>query len=149
MCLTDFVHTVTRNVTSGGATANDAFFHCMTNASPIGGIGSSGQGNYHGYYSFKAFSHQRVIAQVPKWAEMVLRVRYMPYSAKELDRHRILSGLSPNFDRDGNVTKGLKYWLGYICGLGGSSAGSTALRWGILFAFVSIVSGLSKESLGL
>lgn len=53
--------TVLNNVTSGGATVNDAFFHAMINATPLGGIGSSGQGSYHGYYSFKAFSHQRVI----------------------------------------------------------------------------------------
>ncbi|GAO18085.1 uncharacterized protein UV8b_07330 [Ustilaginoidea virens] len=99
------------NVTSGGATINDAFFHATMNATPFGGVGGSGQGSYHGYYSFKAFSHQRVIAQVPKWAEMVLRVRYMPYSFSELDRYRMLNAPAPNFDRDGNVTTGLRSWL--------------------------------------
>ncbi|OAA33832.1 aldehyde dehydrogenase 3B1 [Moelleriella libera RCEF 2490] len=109
------------NVTSGGATINDGFFHAAINHTPFGGVGSSGQGNYHGYYSFKAFSHQRVITQVPSWAEMVLRVRYMPYSYSELGRFRILNGYKPNFDRSGNVNSGLGYWLSFVFGLGGQS----------------------------
>ncbi|KAG6000609.1 hypothetical protein E4U21_005282 [Claviceps maximensis] len=119
---------VLNNVTSGGATINDAFFHAMINSTPFGGVGSSGQGNYHGYYSFKAFSHQRVIAQVPTWAEKLLRVRYMPYSFSELDRYRTLNCHSPNFDRDGNAIVGLKYWFGYMCrrGAGVNSAGDVS-----------------------
>ncbi|UNI20692.1 Hexadecenal dehydrogenase, variant 2 [Purpureocillium takamizusanense] len=139
---------VLENVTSGGATANDAFFHCMVNASPIGGIGSSGTGNYHGHYSFKAFSHQRCIATVPAWAEKVLRVRYMPYSWGELERYKKISAPKPNFDRDGNVVRGLKYWVGLVFGLGGKSASSAALRWGILIAVLSFL-GLKRSSLGL
>lgn len=119
---------VLENVTSGGATINDAFFHASINATPFGGVGGSGQGNYHGYYSFKAFSHQRIIAQVPSWADKLLRVRYMPYSFSELDRYRTLNGLSPNFGRDGNVIAGLKYWLGFMGGMGGKSTAGAAAR---------------------
>lgn len=136
------------NVTSGGATANDAFFHCMINATPIGGVGSSGMGSYHGYYSFKAFSHQRVIAQVPGWAEKILRVRYMPYSWRELDRMRKMSAPKPNFDRDGNAVRGLRYWLGLVVGLGAGSASSAAPRWAVLVALVALL-GLKRSSLGL
>lgn len=139
---------VLHNVTSGGATINDSFFHCQINATPIGGVGSSGMGSYHGYYSFKAFSHQRVIAQVPNWAEKVLRVRYMPYSMSELERFKKLSAPKPNFDRNGNVVKGLKYWLGVIFSLGGKSATGAALRWGILVAIFAVL-GLKRSSLGL
>lgn len=105
-------------------------------------------GSYHGYYSFKAFSHQRVIAQVPNWAEKVLRVRYMPYSMSELERFKKLSAPKPNFDRNGNVVKGLKYWLGVIFSLGGKSATGAALRWGILVAIFAVL-GLKRSSLGL
>ncbi|PHH89854.1 hypothetical protein CDD83_5088 [Cordyceps sp. RAO-2017] len=119
---------VLSNVTSGGATVNDGFFHCQINASPLGGVGSSGTGSYHGAYSFRAFSHQRTIAHVPGWAERVLRMRYMPYSMKELDRFRMLACPRPNFDRDGNALRGLRYWLGVVLGLGGKSAQAAALR---------------------
>ncbi|KAF4508002.1 hypothetical protein G6O67_004440 [Ophiocordyceps sinensis] len=119
---------VLSNVTSGGATINDAFFHCQYNASPLGGVGSSGTGSYHGYYSFRAFSHQRTMAHVPGWAERVLRMRYMPYSMKELERYRMLSVPKPNFDRDGNALKGLRYWLGVVLGLGGKGSPGVALR---------------------
>lgn len=94
------------------------------NATPLGGIGSSGVGSYHNYYSFRAFSHQRVIARVPAWAERMLRVRYMPYSTTELQRFRRFAP-KPNFDRDGNVVRGLKYWLGLL-GLGGKSTQGVA-----------------------
>ncbi|KAG5920844.1 hypothetical protein E4U42_006055 [Claviceps africana] len=120
------------NVTSGGATVNDAFFHGMINAIPFGGVGGSGQGNYHGYYSFKAFSHQRVIAQVPAWAEKLLRVRYMPYSFSELDRYRALNGYTPNFDRDGNPITGVKSWFGFLHRGGNASSGGAEPRWAIL-----------------
>lgn len=136
------------NVTSGGATINDAFFHCQYNASPLGGVGSSGTGSYHGYYSFRAFSHQRTMAHVPGWAERVLRMRYMPYSMKELERYRMLSVPKPNFDRDGNALKGLRYWLGVVLGLGGKGSPGVALRWGILFALFTVL-GLKRGSLGM
>ena len=137
------------NVTSGGATVNDSYTHASINATPFGGVGTSGMGNYHGYYSFKAFSHPRVIANVPKWAEAVLRVRYMPYSTSEVARYQKMTGLKPNFDRNGNVSRGLKYWLGFVVGLGGKSASSAAIRWGVVFALVATFVGLKRDSLGL
>ncbi|KAG6155359.1 hypothetical protein E4U37_001231 [Claviceps purpurea] len=139
---------VLNNVTSGGATINDAFFHAMINATPFGGIGGSGQGNYHGYYSFKAFSHQRVIAHVPSWAEKLLRVRYMPYSFSELDRYRSLNGHTPNFDREGNTLGGLKQWFGFAARLGGKDSTGGAARWGVLFALVAVILRLKIVKLG-
>lgn len=135
------------NVTSGGATVNDAFFHAQFNATPFGGVGSSGSGSYHGYYSFRAFSHQRTIAHVPGWAEKFLRMRYMPYSMKELESYRMLSLPKPNFDRDGNIVRGLKYWLGIVLGLGGKSSVGVALRWGIFAALLTVL-GLKRGSIG-
>ncbi|PHH64089.1 hypothetical protein CDD81_4964 [Ophiocordyceps australis] len=119
---------ILQNVTSGGATINDAFFHACIPPTPFGGVGGSGMGNYHGWYSFQAFSHQRCIAHVPGWAERVMRMRYMPYSDREMHRYRMLSIARPNFDRDGNLVKGLKYWFGFVLGLGGSSTHGFALR---------------------
>lgn len=136
------------NVTSGGATINDGFFHAMLNQSPLGGVGSSGTGNYHGYYSFKTFSHQRSIAKVPGWADKLLRVRYMPYSTSELKRHRRISEKKPDFDRNGQLVKGLKYWIVVLLSLGSKGATGFALRWGVLIA-LAVTLGLKRESLGI
>ncbi|KAI9167660.1 Beta-apo-4'-carotenal oxygenase [Paramyrothecium foliicola] len=139
---------VMESVTSGGATCNDTFMHCSIPAAPIGGVGTSGTGNYHGYYSFKAFSHQRAIAKTPYWAEKLLRVRYMPYVQSELDRFHRTTDVKPNFDRNGQVVKGLGYWFGLIAGLGGKSASRSAFRWAVLIIIASFL-GLKRSSLGL
>ncbi|PFH58292.1 hypothetical protein XA68_13896 [Ophiocordyceps unilateralis] len=135
---------VLSNVTSGGASINDGMFHAILQATPFGGIGGSGMGNYHGYYSFRAFSHLRTICKVPSWADRILRVRYMPYSSGELQRYRRVLLPKPNFDRDGNVVRGLSYWLGLVLALGGRSKRSIALRWGLL-AIVALGLGLGAD----
>lgn len=109
------------------------------NQTPIGGVGSSGQGNYHGHFSFKAFSHDRIICKVPKWAEIALKVRYMPYSMKELSRTQAMTSLKPNFDRNGNVKKGLFYWIGWLFTLGSKSTKGSILRWATLIAVVAFL----------
>lgn len=109
------------------------------NATPLGGIGSSGQGAYHGYYSFKTFSHQRPIASVPKWAEKVLRVRYMPYSMKELNQMISLTSAKPNFDRNGEVVKGIGYWLSLLFRLGAKKTSGATLRWALLLAIAAFL----------
>ncbi|WAO89546.1 Aldehyde dehydrogenase [Fusarium falciforme] len=129
---------VLENVTSGGATCNDSFFHSQIPQSPLGGVGQSGMGHYHGFYSFKTFSHQRVIAQVPYWADFLLRVRYMPYSWPHLNRFNAFTP-KPNFDRNGNKTKGLKYILALTFGLGSNKTKGALLRWAILVALAAIL----------
>jgi beta-apo-4'-carotenal oxygenase len=127
---------------------NDGFFHSMLNQTPIGGVGTSGMGSYHGYYSFKAFSHQRPIAKVPAWTDKLLRVRYMPYSASEYKRHRRINAIKPNFDRDGRVVKGLRYWVSVLLSLGSKSAAGLVFRWGVLVA-LAVTLGLKRKSLGM
>lgn len=139
---------VLKNVTSGGATINDGFFHAMLNPLPLGGIGTSGMGNYHGYFSFKTFSHQRSIAKVPGWADKLLRVRYMPYSWGDLKRHHRMAAPKPNFDRNGNLTKGLKYWLTMLLSLGSKSAAGFVFRLGVVLA-MAVTLRLKRDSLGL
>jgi beta-apo-4'-carotenal oxygenase len=95
-------------------------------------------GHYHGIYSFKTFSHQRVIAKVPYWADFLLRVRYMPYSWPHLNRLNAFAP-KPNFDRNGNKTKGLKYILALTFGLGSSKTKGALLRWAILVALAAIL----------
>lgn len=135
--ITNFCRLVLLNVTSGGATINDGFWHAAMNQTPIGGVGSSGQGNYHGVFSFKAFSHERIICKVPKWADLILKLRYMPYDMTELKRSQMLTALKPNFDRNGRTKYGLFSWIAMLFTLGGKSKKSSILRWATLLAFVA------------
>ncbi|KAF4125796.1 beta-apo-4'-carotenal oxygenase [Geosmithia morbida] len=125
---------ILNSVTSGGATVNDSYMHSSIPCAPFGGVGKSGNGTYHGYYSFKAFSHQRTIAKVPAWADALLRVRYMPYSPKDLSRYQYMNSRSINFDRQGNVVKGFRYWVSLILCLGGQGVKGTLVRWVALLA---------------
>mgnify|MGYP001949687394 FL=1 len=46
---------------SGGVTINGVFSHYLENNLPFGGVNHSGTGSYHGYFGFKAFSHERAV----------------------------------------------------------------------------------------
>jgi aldehyde dehydrogenase (NAD+) len=47
--------------TSGGAVINHAIIHLANPYLPFGGAGTSGLGNYHGFYGFKTFSHEKAV----------------------------------------------------------------------------------------
>lgn len=55
------VQKVLDRTSSGGVTVNGVFSHYLENRLPFGGVNNSGQGSYHGYFGFKAFSHERAI----------------------------------------------------------------------------------------
>ena len=130
------------NITSGTANLNEGCAHGQFHPSPNCGVGSSGTGQMHGIYSLKAFSHQRTVAKgLPSWLENLLRVRYMPYQPWRLKQLQKVVGKKPDFDRDGNVIKGLSYWTKVVLSLGAKGAGGAALRWGVLLA-VAFAMGL-------
>jgi aldehyde dehydrogenase (NAD+) len=52
---------VLSRTSSGGVTINGFFSHYLENKLPFGGVNQSGMGSYHGYYGFKAFSHERAV----------------------------------------------------------------------------------------
>ncbi|KAL2759062.1 hypothetical protein ACRALDRAFT_2100126 [Sodiomyces alcalophilus JCM 7366] len=132
------------SVTSGGATINDGYTHASIPTLPFGGVGSSGTGAYRGRASFDVFTHRRSVATVPGWLDKLLRVRYMPYSPKELARLRRRGPSGPNFDRAGRPIRGLRYWLGLFIGLGAASFKGALFRWAIALAglFVARERGL-------
>ncbi|KAG9242701.1 Aldehyde/histidinol dehydrogenase [Calycina marina] len=105
---------ILNEVTSGGATINDAFFHGSIPTLQFGGVGDSGQGAYRGKSSFDVFTHRRSVVKTPGWMEKLLDIRYPPYSTTKLAKFRQSSELKPNFDRNGNQIKGIKYWLGLV-----------------------------------
>lgn len=64
----------------GGGVMNDAIFHFGNPELPIGGIGNSGMGRYHGKYSFDTFSHKKSIVKKPYYLDLSLR--YPPFKNK-------------------------------------------------------------------
>jgi aldehyde dehydrogenase (NAD+) len=55
------VEKVIRQTSAGGTCVNDVVLHISNPNLPFGGIGNSGTGSCHGFYGFKAFSHERGI----------------------------------------------------------------------------------------
>jgi aldehyde dehydrogenase (NAD+) len=55
------VDKILSRTSSGGVTVNGVFSHYLENQLPFGGVNQSGTGSYHGYFGFKAFSHERAI----------------------------------------------------------------------------------------
>lgn len=55
------VQKVLDRTSSGGVTVNGVFSHYLENRLPFGGVNTSGMGSYHGYFGFKAFSHERAV----------------------------------------------------------------------------------------
>jgi aldehyde dehydrogenase (NAD+) len=69
---------VAKYTTSGQLVFND-FNMQMANANlPFGGVGKSGQGSYHGYYSFKAFTHTKSVLY--KSGFLDIPFRYPPWN---------------------------------------------------------------------
>ena len=62
----------------GGGCINDTIIHLATSQMGFGGVGQSGMGSYHGYESFKTFSHFRSIVKKATWLD--LPMRYHPYT---------------------------------------------------------------------
>lgn len=62
----------------GGGCINDTIIHLATSAMGFGGVGQSGMGSYHGYESFKTFSHRKSIVKKANWID--LPFRYHPYT---------------------------------------------------------------------
>lgn len=53
--------TVIKHTSAGGTAVNDVLIHLSNPHLPFGGIGQSGSGSCHGFYGFKAFSHERSV----------------------------------------------------------------------------------------
>lgn len=66
---------------SGGLTINHTLLHLSAPALPFGGLGDSGQGQYHGRYGFETFSHLRAVLKKPQALDPDLL--YPPYTEKK------------------------------------------------------------------
>ena len=64
----------------GGGVINDSIIHVINEKLPFGGVGNSGMGQYHGYYSFKTFTREKAIVDHKIWYDQPFR--YPPYKDK-------------------------------------------------------------------
>lgn len=69
---------VLNETSAGGACVNETVFHLGNPNLPFGGVGRSGMGAYHGFYSFEAFSHRKSVLARPTWPDIA--VRYPPFT---------------------------------------------------------------------
>ncbi|MGK5089032.1 aldehyde dehydrogenase family protein, partial [Bdellovibrionota bacterium FG-2] len=74
------VEEILRNTTAGGTCVNSLVVHLANHNLPFGGVGQSGQGNYHGFYGFRALSHERAV--LTQGVVDVLKYFYPPYSER-------------------------------------------------------------------
>jgi coniferyl-aldehyde dehydrogenase len=57
----DFQESLLKNTHAGSVAINEAAVHFANDDLPIGGVGNSGMGSYHGDQGFKTFSHAKSI----------------------------------------------------------------------------------------
>lgn len=69
-----------KRIRSGSIAINEFLMTAGCHATPFGGVGTSGNGNYHSKWSIDSFTHQRTIMKQPIWAESLLSNRYYPYT---------------------------------------------------------------------
>ena len=69
-----------RSVAFGGGCVNNASWHLTNHYLPFGGRGFSGNGHYHGKYSFDTFSHKKAIMKTPTWFDPF--IKYPPFKGK-------------------------------------------------------------------
>lgn len=72
------IETLLNHCQYGGACVNDCLSHIINNKLPFGGIGASGFGNYHGKYSFEAFSQAKAVVYRKTWFDS--KIKYPPYT---------------------------------------------------------------------
>ncbi len=65
----------------GGGCINDTIMHIANHHMPFGGVGNSGMGGYHGFYSFETFSHKKSV--VKNTTLFDVPIRYAPFDNKK------------------------------------------------------------------
>jgi aldehyde dehydrogenase (NAD+) len=68
------------STTAGATVINDVFLHYGNLNLPFGGVGWSGQGSYHGWHGFRAFSHERAVIEDRGLA--ISRLFHPPYGRR-------------------------------------------------------------------
>lgn len=60
-------------ISFGGACINNTVWQFTNHYLPFGGIGNSGIGAYHGWYSFQTFTHAKPVMKTPVWFDPAIK----------------------------------------------------------------------------
>ncbi|SDA92135.1 coniferyl-aldehyde dehydrogenase [Pseudomonas sp. NFACC15-1] len=71
----DEVTQVTQRTTSGAIVVNDVMTHAFSEDIPVGGVGASGIGQYHGIFGFRRFSHMKPVVRQSLGGESNIALR--------------------------------------------------------------------------
>ena len=85
-----FANKILRELSFGGGCINDCIMHLANDHLPFGGVGESGMGNYHGYNSFRTFSHEKAILK--NTGIFDIPHRFPPYTQEKFNFIRKLLG---------------------------------------------------------
>ena len=72
------IQKVISHLPSGNVGINEVVVQFIQNNLPFGGINHSGLGNSHGFFGFKAFSHERAILRNNRFSPV--KLVYPPYT---------------------------------------------------------------------
>ena len=78
----EYFSKICSQISFGGGCMNDVIMHLANHHLPFEGVGNSGMGNYHGFYSFRTFSHEKAVLQSYRLVDVPLR--YAPFSKQNL-----------------------------------------------------------------
>jgi len=74
------IERILKSTTAGGTCVNSLAIHLANPNLPFGGVGYSGMGNYHGFFGFKTFSHERAV--LTQGRIDTLKMFYPPYTPR-------------------------------------------------------------------
>ncbi|XP_044895556.1 aldehyde dehydrogenase family 3 member B1-like isoform X5 [Felis catus] len=74
------VNQILDRTSSGSFGGNEGFIYLTLPSLPLGGVGNSGMGRYHGKFSFDTFSHHRACLLSHPGLEKLNEIRYPPYT---------------------------------------------------------------------
>lgn len=127
----DLIRTAIR---SGGHIINDSVLHVALANAPFGGIGPSGQGNYHGKYSFRAFTHERTVIEQSLKSDFLLKVRYPPVDEKKMN---VIMASSLPYNK--------KVWFGRTGDVPTGGPGIAWAFWNSIAGAASLIAHFSKS----
>jgi len=73
-----------QETSSGGCCINDCMTQMTLETLPFGGVGNSGMGGYHGWFSYDCFSHKKSVMVKSLRMEPTLSIRYPPYTDQKM-----------------------------------------------------------------
>ena len=79
----DNINRIISEINFGGGCINDVIMHVANDNLPFGGVSGSGMGQYHGRYSFEAFTRNKAVEYGFTLIDVPLR--YPPYSKRKFE----------------------------------------------------------------